>query len=813
HHVAPGKKIWTWGKGPQGQAWEKIYTDDDGPYIEIMTGAYTDNQPDYSWFQPYEVRTFKEYWYPLRELQGVKEANIDASVNLELLPGNRVWFAMNTSALQKDARAILKAGEQVLLDERIMISPVAPFSREIVLPLGVSETDLRVSLLSDEGQELISYKPVPSAAAPMPATVNPPKAPIEVETVEELCLIGHRLEQFHHSSLDPTSYYREALRRDPGNSQAHTALGTYHCRRAMYLDAETHLNRALERLSRDYTKPRSGEAAYYLGVALRGQARYKEAFDAYYQAVWSQDFKAAAYYALAELSCLQGDYSAALELVDRSLFANQLNSNANDLKATILRQLGRFDDARRIAQRAVDLNPLDFWALNELSLLARTEGKRKAADRLLRALTAKMHNSDQLYLELAIHYGNGGFYGEALEILARRTDSTDASAIFPILLYFEGFYSDKSGTQEAASAKYQLAAGMPSDYCFPFRLETIDVLEQAIARNPQDARARYYLGNLLFNIQPESERVLQLWQESAALDDSFFLVHRNLGLYYGRVIQDYPRAIASYEKAIACNDQVARLFSELDKLYETVGTPPAKRLALLEQHHAVISHRDDALMSEIALLVRNGDYDRAIHLLEGHQFHVWEGGGNIRTIYENAHLLKGLSLADKKQYRQALEHYRKSLDYPENLQVWRLDNGIDPKVDYLIGIAYEGLNEPDKAMEYFHRSAAHQQDISELSYYQGMALRNLGQTEKANSIFNRLLLRGRELLATEVSVDFFAKFGPQLSKNVWQAQAHYLLGLGYEGLNDDRIAREEFLKAQQLDINHLWASSMLVGHN
>ena len=54
HHVVPGKKFWTWGNGPRGRMWDKILTDDDGPYIELMVGAYSDNQPDYSWLQPYE---------------------------------------------------------------------------------------------------------------------------------------------------------------------------------------------------------------------------------------------------------------------------------------------------------------------------------------------------------------------------------------------------------------------------------------------------------------------------------------------------------------------------------------------------------------------------------------------------------------------------------------------------------------------------------------------------------------------------------------------------------------------------------------
>ena len=83
HHIVPGKKLWTWGNGPRGRMWDKILTDEDGPYIELMVGAYSDNQPDYSWLQPYEAKSFSMYWYPFREIGGVKKANLDAAVNLE----------------------------------------------------------------------------------------------------------------------------------------------------------------------------------------------------------------------------------------------------------------------------------------------------------------------------------------------------------------------------------------------------------------------------------------------------------------------------------------------------------------------------------------------------------------------------------------------------------------------------------------------------------------------------------------------------------------------------------------------------------
>ena len=62
HHVAPGKKFWEWSAGPRGELWDKILTETDGPELELMTGVYSDNQPDYSWLQPYEAKVARIYW-------------------------------------------------------------------------------------------------------------------------------------------------------------------------------------------------------------------------------------------------------------------------------------------------------------------------------------------------------------------------------------------------------------------------------------------------------------------------------------------------------------------------------------------------------------------------------------------------------------------------------------------------------------------------------------------------------------------------------------------------------------------------------
>ncbi len=65
------------------KAWDRNLTDDDGPYIELMCGVYTDNQPDFSWLMPGEEKSFSQYFMPYHELGVVKNATKEAMVNLE----------------------------------------------------------------------------------------------------------------------------------------------------------------------------------------------------------------------------------------------------------------------------------------------------------------------------------------------------------------------------------------------------------------------------------------------------------------------------------------------------------------------------------------------------------------------------------------------------------------------------------------------------------------------------------------------------------------------------------------------------------
>jgi tetratricopeptide (TPR) repeat protein len=796
HNIVPGKKLWTWGTGSEGKTWEKILTDADGPYLELMIGSYSDNQPDYSWTQPYETKSVQQFWYPIRGLGGLKNANREAACNLDLADG-KARIAFNSTSERKAARGVLTAGDKVIFEDTFDIGPGAPYAKETALPPGADGQSLRLTLYTSDGRELVHFVPPRKKNRPLPVPVVPPPPPKDVKTNEELYLAGLRLEEFYNPALEPYPYYEEALRRDPGDTRANTALGILYLKRGMYRQAEERLRAAVARLTFNYTRPRDGESYYYLGVALRSQGHLAAAEEAFQRAAWSAAWHGASFHQLAEMASTAGAYAKALEYADRSLISNSLNLKARTLKAAMLRKLGRTKEALRMAEAVLRDDPLDAWAVHEAALAKLLDGE-SVSDRESEMLANFRDGAPANALELALDYGRAGCWTEAAGILEEGTDSNRLPN--PLIVYAHAFSLERMEEQTEALDMLKRAAALPPDEVFPFELDFVDILTWAMEKNPSDSRAPYYLGNLLFDLQPE--RAIGLWEKSRALDPSFATVHRNLGLAYARVKNDLPAAVASLEKAVAVNRWDPRLFYELDVLYEVSGVDPTRRLALLGKNHDTVAKLDDALGREIGLLVQTGRFDRALELLRGHHFHVWEGGGGIYGLWVEANLQRGRRFLDAKKYGEALKDFDAAQAYPANLEVAPPSRKAgSAKTFYLAAVANEGLGRKTEAASFFEKAARLQAGWSEQSYFKGLALARVGKESEATTIFEGLVAFARERLGTSPSLDFFEKFGEKQSARVHEAQHHFLAGLGLRGLRRDREAAEELKKALALDAN------------
>jgi tetratricopeptide (TPR) repeat protein len=797
HTSVPGKKLWTWGTGSEGARWEKILTDADGPYLELMFGSFSDNQPDYSWVSPGEVKSVTQHWYPLRSVGAVKNANSRGACNLEVKKGGRAFLGVVTPSFFREARITLTAGERMIFQTTADVGPGEPATAEVDLPPKTAEESLRLSLATADGREVISYRPEKRESPPLPDPVIPPRAPQEMGTNEELYLAGLRLEQFYNPSFDPSPYYEEALRRDAGDSRVLTARGRICLMKGLFEEAEAHFRAAAARLGRDFTRPKDGEALYYLGLALKFLDRTREAEEAFGRAGWDSAWTSAAALEMAEIAAQRGDYPKALEQAERALRSNVPDGRAGSLRVVLLRKLGRLDEAWEAARKQAASDPLDFWAANELSLVQAARGQNRVAEDLAADLKLKMRDAVENYLELAVDYADCGLYDESVALLDRLIRGKTQAASHPLVLYDSAYYLHKLGMDAEAGLKLQAAAETPLDYAFPFRLEELAVLGWAVVENPRDSRAYYLLGNLLFDRQPE--KAMAAWERAISLDDDFAAARRNLGIALARIKNDLPCAIVELEKAVASDPNNPRLYSELDELYDLSDVPPFKRLERLSKNQAVVAGRDDALSREIVLLVELGQYDRAIELLKSHHFHVWEGGGEIHDVYVDAHLGRGREALAEGRPGPALRDFLAALEYPENLEAGRpASGGRDAEVYYSMGLAQEAGGDKKAAGEAFARSAASPGGPSEASYYRGLSRRKTGRESEARAEFERLVRYSRERLQSAPARDYFAKFGERESVRRQEARLQYSLGLGLRGLGDEAGATNAFRRSLEL---------------
>jgi hypothetical protein len=279
------------------------------------------------------------------------------------------------------------------------------------------------------------------------------------------------------------------------------------------------------------------------------------------------------------------------------------------------------------------------------------------------------------------------------------------------------------------------------------------------------------------------------------------------------------------EKAVSLNSHDPMFLFELDRLYDAAGASLDKRLGMFEKHDATVMRRDDTLSRAIALRVVAGQYDRAIELLKGRHFHIWEGGVRfgVHDSWVDAHLLRGRQRLAMKDNAGALADFQAAAEYPANLESPRpLRGGRVPEVNYWIGAAHEALGDAAQAREAWKTAAAHAlgsdedpdpgvNNGAEMLYWQARALEKLGDKAQAAAIHASLVKMGVAAAMEKEGVDFFAKFDTIQSARERKAQAHYITGLGYLGAGNNSAAKQQLSEALKLNALHLGAKSALTG--
>lgn len=754
-HVAPGKKQWTWGDAPFGWAWDRNLTDGDGPYVELMAGVFTDNQPDFAYLAPGETKTFSQYWFPIQQIGPAHIADVRLAARLDLVDGD-VVVGIAPAVTDDEVRIRVDALSGTLLDEVHRLDPATPLFLSVTAPTAVTLTDLRLTVTSSGRAPLTFRHPPSGEVGEEPASAVEPPAPSDIDSIDELIHVGGYLAQYRHATRAPEPYWEEALRRDPGESRALTAVAWGDRSRGRADSATQRFAGAVDRQTRWVPTPATGEALYGLGLVREQAGDLEVAAEHYGRAAWDDAYADPATYALARIDARRGDRTRAIERLDRVILRSPDHLQARDLRAALTRDV----DPDAAVSRAIDtlaLDPLDQWA---------------------RFLAGRTLTSDaRTLLDIALESAAAGLSGDALalldaaEVAAPRRAIGDVQ-ILPLVAYHRARVLDALGRGDEAAAERRRARTLDARLTFPSGLDDLAALETAVAADRADALAWLLLGHWYYDAGRHADAV-DAWQHSLENGPdrrTSVVAHRNLGIAAYNVRHDRALAAEHYASARALAPDDAKLLSEADQLAARNGVASDRRLAVLEGALDLVSERDDLTVTYARLLVEAGRAQEAKHLMRGRPFQPWEGGeGLVLSAWEAAGVAIAADLAAD-DATAAVDALRDALEPPESLGEARHPLVNDSGLRLALGDALEAVGRSEAARAEWRAAAESTGDFTNMSTQpystqtanSVLALQRLGDDAGSRALLRDMRAWVDDVARTPAAIDYFATSLPTM---------------------------------------------------
>lgn len=792
-HISPGKKMFTWGVSDFSKAWFQNLSDDDGPYVELMTGVYTCNQPDFAWIMPYEYKTAEQYWYPIREIGEVKSANINGAIGFEI-GQEKVCIAINTTERREKCRVVIRCGDRVIYEKVTDIAPDHPF-KDTCAATGEVPHAYHAALYASNGEELVSYRPEDYQGSEVqpPLTATPKES--EMNNAEEIYYHALHLYQYRHPYYDPLVYVKRGLDLDENHVNLNHLMGKILMERGMFQEAETYLDKAIRISTQRNPHPYDTEPYYTLGVLQKLTGRMDEAYENLFKAAWGFACKSASYLMLAEIACLRGEYALALEHLEEAMLSNGANFRAQRLKAIVLRRLGRAEEAEKILDTLIATDPLDAAARYERTICASTLGKKSADDTLTRMLA----RTYECAIDIALEYADAGFYQDAANVLQQA--GSDAPVIVD---YYAAFFQGLIGNSEQERSLLYAAAKRSPVGCLHSRLDSIRVLQNAEEKNSSDPVAPYLLGNIYYGIKNVPAAVREF--EKSVHNGAFFpTAYRNLAIAYFDKMGRKKEAGELIRTAFSMDDTDPRIFFEYMQYLRAVNAPVEERLEMFERYPQLTDRHDDTYAKYVSTLIEAGRYREAKDRLLARVFHPYEGGEGIVT---NAFCDVSIMLAEQALAHHDPEHALQELKqcdlFPDNFKSQRSPmTGAIAHLEYYKGLCYEAMGQNELARQAFEKATTDVCATQAMAYYVGKSYEKLGNEAKARERYEWLFATANQLIENKGRYPYFTKslvttlpFEHDTAK-LDRELAFYLIGLGAMGMRDMEKAKLYFNKALQ----------------
>lgn len=662
-YSVPGKKIWIWSLARSGAIWEDLLTDTHGQYVEVQVGRmYNQNNMSSSrtpfkqaCFIPFNADAWEERWFPVSGTGGVTRVAEPGTVHISY-DQEGMLLRFSPMIKMRSNLSILVKGQEVL-NEQLDLDPNNTLIRNIANVRKGDELKVWLGkyLLYSTEKEYTLKRPFKSPG----------------DALDDRFILAGQQENFrmYGKALDS---YMEVLKEDSMRLDAAVRIAELYLRRG---EPDKACCFARKALSNDAYLP---EANFIYGTVQRVKGNYEDAREAYGWSVRSPEFRSASLLQLAEISLMDGKTGLAYQEAERSLTFNPMNLNAYRVQAIAKRLAGEGEEAGRILDRLLEMDPLDHFALFEKYLLRKPRNGLKDFNN-----SFQNEMSKEEYLELALYYQALGLQLESAMVL-------EEAPADPVVLIWLAWLNRKDQKTSAGYLKHALASS--PEYVFPYRTETLEVLLWA-SKQQSSWVTDYYSALILWHLSRNDEAMVMLEKWGNEPDFSPF--------YYTRAQLrgiNTNNALSDLERALNLDPEEWRLYRDLANIM--IGRGEHEN-ALAHSKAAYERFPDNYILNLIysKALTMYGKHQRSLDVLERVKVLPYEGENSAQRVFMYNHLMLAWELYKEGDYEKALSHLERSEAYPENLGSGMPEFPDYRDQDYLRKLIFDRTGNAEKSME------------------------------------------------------------------------------------------------------------------
>ncbi len=666
HEEVPGQKFFRWSLSRAGAIWTGLLTDTDGPYFEPQSGRLLD-QNDHEFFAPYTTDRWSEIYFPYKQIGPMVKANPYGALNVRNTPQG---LTVSLCALQKlDETLIVRAAGREIFRDRLSLLPMQVYEKQI--PSTVKSGDLRVEI----GDKL-SYTGDPNdGLLHRPLNFHE----FDESTTEGIYLSAERQDKERNYDL-ALDKYLSVLKREPLHVRALTRVAELYTRRAEYRRALEYAHKALDQSMYD------AGANFIYAIAARRLDQLTDAKETLGWAARSMQFRSSAYSELGSIYLAEGNLDRARHYLESSLKYDADNIRSLQVLAIVHRLAGRPPRAHEALDKILNLDPLNHAARFEQYLLDPSPAARAN-------FTSMIRNElpHETYLELAVEYANLKRDADALRLLSLAPEQAQ-------IRYWQAWLQREN---PASTQLLEQAAALSPYLVFPFREESIPVFEWAAKTNPEDWKAKYYLGLVYWGLR-RADDARRLFSECGDRPDY-------APLYISRAYLEREsspeKALADFERAKSVGSDDWRNWRHL-AAYSLDRGLNAKALGLAVEAARQFPAEDQLKVLLARAYLANGRFEDCYNVLKDATILPFEGQRDVHALYVQSQIGLALQQMKKGQFAAALKYLDTSREYPE-----RLGTGKPGRPDYrlqdaLAMLCYENSGQSAQAAEAWQRLLA-----------------------------------------------------------------------------------------------------------